>query len=173
MTGKGLQQGWLGVLVGGWSNRQVKGRREGRHTGEQEGQPGGGSESQFLIIKPTGGHTGRGGGWTGGYRENVIRFGMYNIRNRRIGGFKSELWWMDQANLGLVVFQYTRWPQQVNAGLLLGVNFPLTTQLPTISSLWPSARTLAGLRFLWLGILTLTSRQWRGTSAQQRLWWSL
>ena len=45
MTGKGLQQGWLGVLVGGWSNRQVQGRREGRHTGEQEGQPGGGSES--------------------------------------------------------------------------------------------------------------------------------
>ena len=53
----------------------------------------GGSGSYLVMIRPMGGHTGRGSGWTGGYRETVIHFGMYNIiRIRRNGGLKSELW---------------------------------------------------------------------------------
>ena len=33
----------------------------------------------------------RGGGWTGGYREIVIPFGTYNIRNQRNRGLDSVL----------------------------------------------------------------------------------
>ena len=53
------------------------------------------------MCRVTGGHTGRGGEHTGGAVETVIRFGTYNIRNRRNGIIDYALRRMDQANLYL------------------------------------------------------------------------
>ena len=40
---------------------------------------------------------GSGRGWTGGYGETMILFGMYNIRNGRNGGLDSALSVMSQS----------------------------------------------------------------------------
>ena len=41
-------------------------------------------------------------------RETVIRFGKYNIQNGRYGVLESYLWGVEQANLDMGVFQYTK-----------------------------------------------------------------
>ena len=48
---------------------------------------------------------GRGGGQTGGYRETVIPFMTYNIRNGINGGLDSVMRLMSQSNLDLGLFQ--------------------------------------------------------------------
>ena len=41
-------------------------------------------------------------------RETVICFGTDHIQNRTNRGLKSSLWGMEQANLNVGVFQYTK-----------------------------------------------------------------
>ena len=60
------------------------------------------SSHWHIICKGTGGNMGRDGGQTGGYRETVILFGTYNIRNGRNGGLDSVMRVMSQYNLDLL-----------------------------------------------------------------------
>ena len=69
--------------------------------GDEEANGGGKRKGNrwWGELKSTGGST---------KEELLIRFGTYNIRNRRNGGLESALRGMSQANMDLVIFQDTK-----------------------------------------------------------------
>ena len=66
---------------------------------------------------------------TGGYWESVIRFGTYNISNRRNEGLELALRGMDQANIRLGVFQETKFMDEVHTCASTGYRFFATNVL--------------------------------------------
>ena len=68
-----------------------------------------GKISRWLgMCRCTKRYTGKGGGWSGGEREIVIRFGTYNTRNQINRGLESALRGMNRTKLDLGVFQDTK-----------------------------------------------------------------
>ena len=66
---------------------------------------------------------------TGGDRELMICFGTYNIRNGRNGGLKLDMRGMDQENINLGVFQYTKFTDGVHTRMLTGYRVFATNDL--------------------------------------------
>ena len=106
--GKGPWPGDIRHLEDGRTSVQVRRIQEGRFSGGRAIWPGKALPHQPGMCRITGGHAIRRGGQTVGYGKTIIRFGTYNIQNRRNSGIESALREMAQTNLELGVFQKTK-----------------------------------------------------------------